>query len=177
MTRIVVGIDSSTEARAAVLQAAGMAADMDAELHVVAGYVRVRASQREREGAPSDVTHGVNTRGALDALLADAEQLVAGRGVAVRTWSGAETPSRMMRRVAREIGAEFVLCGPELSRVNERRRLWNRRPRHTLAERVAQRSTWKVLDLTAPATAGARAPVAPATAPLVREPEPATVNG
>lgn len=171
MRAIVVGTDGTAEAHAAVLRAGETAKQLGATLHLVAGYVRAQPTRSERSQAPADVCHLLGPSGELHELLAEAEYDLAARGVPVRTWWAQDTPSRLMRRVARRVNAELVVCGPELSRVNARRRLWRRAPRHPLAARVAQHATWKVLDLTAPAAARPRF----AGTPMPADPLPSAV--
>lgn len=161
MQAIVVGTDGSPQAHATVLRAGDMAREAGARLHVVAGYVRVTTSRRERADAPPDTAHAFSERGELFEVLDEVVADLRLRGVDVETHWAEETPSRLMRRVARRENARLVVCGPELNRVNDRRR-WRRRARHTLAQRVAQHATWRVHDLAAhPALAAAEQPGLP----------------
>lgn len=163
MQAIVVGTDGTPEAHAAVLEAGALARESGATLHLVAAYRRVATTRRDRAAAPRDVMHCLGPRGELDELLAEAEADLRARCVEVKTWWSTDSVSRLMRRVARTVGAELVVCGPELSLINDRpRRRWLGR-RHPIAARVARHATWRVMDLG----------LAPVALPVVAEPEQA----
>ena len=113
-SKIVVGTDGSETAAEAVSQAADLAKEHGAALHLVSAYEPVsEARQRqERSEAPRDMEHQVNPREDVNATLADAEEKVKQSGLEqVETHSREGDPADIILDVCDEQSADLVVVG------------------------------------------------------------------
>ena len=110
---IVVGTDGSETAAKAVVQAAELAASVDATLLVVSAFEPVSGARLREEAsqAPDDVRWMVNPREDVDATLATAVELAEERGVGTRTFARQGDPADAILDVAEEQGADLIVVG------------------------------------------------------------------
>jgi nucleotide-binding universal stress UspA family protein len=106
VSRIVIGYDGSAHARRALERAIEIA-DSGAELRVVAAVPFVPRAGRGPGPAPLD-PEDIEAR---DRALEDARELVAGKGLQVRTVEGIGDPAGTIVAEARESEADLIVVG------------------------------------------------------------------
>jgi nucleotide-binding universal stress UspA family protein len=110
---IVVGTDGSETAAKAVVQAAELAASMQATLLIVSAFEPVSGARlrEEAQEAPDDVRWMVNPREDVDATLGAAVELAEERGLGSRTFARQGDPADAILDVAEEQGADLIVVG------------------------------------------------------------------
>ncbi len=110
---IVVGTDGSETAQEAVRQAIWLAKEVGGSINLVSAYqpvsnVRLREEARD---APADIAHSVNPHEDVDAVLAEASEVVQAAGVPVEVYSREGDPADALLDVAEERGADLIVVG------------------------------------------------------------------
>jgi nucleotide-binding universal stress UspA family protein len=110
---IVVGTDGSETAAKAVVQAAELAASVQATLLIVSAFEPVSGARlrEEAQEAPDDVRWMLNPREDVDATLGAAVELAEERGVGSRTFARQGDPADAILDVAEEQGADLIVVG------------------------------------------------------------------
>ncbi len=106
---IVVGTDGSDTAKRAVAEAVRLASALDAELHVVSAYERVRVlpvAASAGHSMPPLVDDGM-----VDAKLSEAAASVRASNVPVKTHAVRSEPADALLEVASEVGASMIVVG------------------------------------------------------------------
>ncbi|MFY9588900.1 MAG: universal stress protein [Actinomycetota bacterium] len=115
--RIVVGVDGSPTARAALAQAIALAKELGALLHVVTAYrsgAQVTALAVDPVGAVVGAGAAIaeeDLRGEADAILAEAAGEATAAGVGVETSALAEDASEAILDTAERIDADLIIVG------------------------------------------------------------------
>jgi nucleotide-binding universal stress UspA family protein len=110
---MVVGTDGSDTAKEAVRQAADLAQQLGAKVHVVSAYEPVPEARlrEERQQVPEDVAWTVNPREDVHATLAAASEALEELGVDVETHAREGDPADAILDVAEEEGADLIVVG------------------------------------------------------------------
>lgn len=108
--RIVVGTDGSETATSALRDAARLAAQCSAELHVVSGYQP--KSALKVSGAGSGVEPWmVSSEYEVEGILRDAAEVARRERITVVTHHEAGNPAKALVTVADQVGADLVVVG------------------------------------------------------------------
>lgn len=105
---VVVGTDGSETARKAVAEAVALAAQDEAELHVVSAFRPVNASAPAGSGAETWVIH---PRSAVDNILEEAAAAARIQGVKAETYAERKDPADAVISVAKQVKADLVVVG------------------------------------------------------------------
>jgi nucleotide-binding universal stress UspA family protein len=110
---MVVGTDGSDTAKEAVRQAADLAKEIGAKVHVVSAYEPVPEGRlrEERAEVPDDMAWMVNPREDVSATLADAAKDLEEDGIEVQTHAREGDPADAILDVAEEEGADLIVVG------------------------------------------------------------------
>ena len=110
---MVVGTDGSETASEAVRQAAELAKQVGAKVHLVSAYEPVPEGRlrEERQQVPGDLQWMVNPREDVDATLSAAAERVAEAGVEARSWAREGDPADAILDVAEELAADLIVVG------------------------------------------------------------------
>ncbi|GBD45408.1 Universal stress protein [bacterium HR41] len=110
---MVVGTDGSATAREAVRQAAELAAQLAATVHVVSAYEPVPEPRLrlERREAPDDIEWAINPREEVNAVLDEAASMLKERGVEVYLHPREGDAADALLDVAEEVGADLIVVG------------------------------------------------------------------
>jgi nucleotide-binding universal stress UspA family protein len=110
---IVVGTDGSETANEAVRQAAGLAARLQARVHLVCVYEPVPSAHAvdAELDVRSESGWVLRPREAVDATLASAGAVFAAAGVAVDLYAQRGDPADAILDVAEERGADLIIVG------------------------------------------------------------------
>ncbi len=110
---MVVGTDGSETALQAVREAADLAVELGAAVHLVSAYEPV-ANQRlreERESIPADLEWLINPREDVRGMLEDAAEELRARGLKVETHPREGDPADAILDVAEEQQAQLIVVG------------------------------------------------------------------
>ena len=110
---IVVGTDGSPTASEAVRQAAQLAQQLGAKVHLVSAYEPVPEGRlrEERQQVPGDLQWMVNPREDVETTLAEGAKGIAGDGVDVETMAREGDPADAILDVAEEKNADLIVVG------------------------------------------------------------------
>ena len=110
---MVVGTDGSETAREAVRQAAELAKQVGAKVHLVSAYEPVPEGRlrEERQQVPDDLQWMVNPREDVSATLEEAAEGLREAGVEVETHAREGDPADAILDVAEEQGADLIVVG------------------------------------------------------------------
>jgi nucleotide-binding universal stress UspA family protein len=110
---MVVGTDGSETAKEAVRQAADLAKQLGAKVHLVSAYEPVPEGRlrEERQQVPDDMQWMVNPREDVSATLAEAAEGLKEQGVTVETHAREGDPADAILDVAEEQGADLIVVG------------------------------------------------------------------
>ncbi|WDT93886.1 universal stress protein [Thermoleophilum album] len=110
---MVVGTDGSATAREAVRQAAELAAQLTATVHVVSAYEPVPEPRLrlERREAPDNIEWAINPREEVNAVLDEAASMLKERGVEVYLHPREGDAADALLDVAEEVGADLIVVG------------------------------------------------------------------
>jgi nucleotide-binding universal stress UspA family protein len=110
---MVVGTDGSDTAKEAVRQAADLAKQIGAKVHLVSAYEPVPEGRlrEERSDVPDDLAWMVNPREDVSATLSDAAGDLEDEGVEVQTHAREGDPADAILDVAEEEGADLIVVG------------------------------------------------------------------
>lgn len=105
---IVVGTDGSETARKAVNDAVALAAQNEAELHVVSAFRPLKSGGTSGTGAESWKIH---PRSAVDNILEEAVAVARIKGVKAETHAERKDPAEAVVSVAARVNADLVVVG------------------------------------------------------------------
>lgn len=108
--RIVVGTDGSETATKALKAAARLAAQSDAELHIVSGY-HPKSGLRVTGAGSTVEAWMVSSTDAVEGILRDASDLVRREKVPVVTHHEEGDPAKALVTIANEVDADLVVVG------------------------------------------------------------------
>jgi nucleotide-binding universal stress UspA family protein len=110
---MVVGTDGSDTAKEAVRQATGLAARVDAKIHLVSAYEPVPEGRlrEERQQVPDDLQWMVNPREDVSSTLEQAAETIKEQGVEVVTHAREGDPADAILDVAEEENADLIVVG------------------------------------------------------------------
>jgi len=110
---IVVGTDGSETAREAVSQAAHLAKQLGASVHLVSAYepVSTQRLREESKQAPGDLQWMVNQREDVDATLQAAAETVRQEDLEVEVYARQGDPADAILDVAEERKADLIIVG------------------------------------------------------------------
>ena len=110
---MVVGTDGSETATEAVRQAATLAKQLGAKIHLVSAYEPVPEGRlrEERQQVPDDLQWAINAREDVEATLRGAAAEADAAGVPVTTYGREGDPADAILDVAEERGADLIVVG------------------------------------------------------------------
>jgi nucleotide-binding universal stress UspA family protein len=110
---MVVGTDGSETASEAVRQAAELAKQVGAKVHLVSAYEPVPEGRlrEERQQVPDDLQWMVNPREDVNATLEETGEQLQEQGIEVETHAREGDPADAILDVAEEKGADLIVVG------------------------------------------------------------------